>query len=471
MKFIKTRNSLMAALVLLVGTVFALNASTLGQSAEVTPIFNAFHDVQGQGDEADFVRVRKSGSTNAFGNSVNDACTDGQEVSIQVYIHNSASQDYNGTNFDGTAVAKDTRLSITKSGSSITGVISASNAPSVSDSATVMCNGKPVAFDFKNDSAIISNDVQSNVVLKNEIFSSNGTPIGYQGQNGIFPACWKYVSIVYAKVVIRVPEEPVVVKQCLLADPKRITRTKYDLTASATVENTTVSSYTFTVKNASGAVVDTKVFNTNALSQTYNFEQNTPGTYTVKAVVMTADGQAEGDCQKTVTVEEEPKTPAYSCDFFALSFVDRKANVSFKPVAVNGATFKDAVIKYNADGNTKYSITTNTLNSEGKIVSSYTFASTDKNVEAVATVRFNVPEGNSTTVKEVTCREAKVLGTTTPMCTVKGKENMPANSKDCKVTPAKKLPDTGAGNIAGLMAIITVAGAFAHRQLTLKRNR
>lgn len=106
MKFIKTRNSLMAALVLLVGTVFALNASTLGQSTEVTPIFNAFHDTATQGDEADFVRVRNSGSTNAFGNSVNDACTDGQEVSIQVYIHNSASQDYNGTNYDGTAVAK-----------------------------------------------------------------------------------------------------------------------------------------------------------------------------------------------------------------------------------------------------------------------------------------------------------------------------------------------------------------------------
>jgi len=254
-------------------------------------------------------------------------------------------------------------------------------------------------------------------------------------------------------VKVTIKEEPVVAKQCVLADPRRITRNKYEITANATVQNTTVQSYTFTVKNSANAVVDTKVFNTSALSQVYNFEQATPGTYTVSAVIMTADGQAEGECVKTITVEEEPKTPAYSCDMFTLSFVDRKANVSFKPVALNGATFKDAVIKYNADGGNRETVTTNAVNAEGKVVSSYTFASTAKNVEAVATVRFNVPDNGKVVVKDVQCRDSKVLGA------------------KVVTTPPTTLPKTGAGSVAGLMALVTVAGAIAHRQFTLKRNR
>lgn len=142
---------------------------------------------------------------------------------------------------------------------------------------------------------------------------------------------------------------------------------------------------------------------------------------------------------------------------FTLSFVDRKANVSFKPVALNGATFKDAVIKYNADGKTVETVTTNALNTDGKVTSSYTFAKEAKNVEAVATVRFNVPENGKTVVKDVLCRESKVLGVKTPPTVVKPKPTT--------------LPKTGAGDIAGLLAVVTVAGAFAHRQYTLKRNR
>lgn len=448
----KFKNIILASAIATLGVLFA--ATSIGSSApsDTIPEFNALDGVVGGvGDESDFVRVRKTGTQDPFINSVDTACEDGDEVSIQVYIHNSSNNNANGANLDGPVVARDTRLSLTNGGDTVDGRISASNAASVMDSAIVTCNGQEVDFDFVSGSAVIKTAVQDYVALSDNVFTSAGTPIGYAGQDGTFPACYEYRAWVYAKVVIKKKEEPVVKKQCVLADPKRITRNKYEITANAVVQNTTVQSYTFTTKNASGAVVDTKVFNTTALSQTYNFEQATPGTYTVSAVIMTANGQAEGECVKTVKVEEEPKTPAYSCDMFTLSFVDRKANVSFKPVALNGATFKDASIKYNADGKTVETVTTNALNSEGKVVSSYTFASTAKNVEAVATVRFNVPEAGKVVVKDVLCRESKVLGVTT--------------------TPPTTLPKTGAGSVAGLMALVTVAGAIAHRQLTLKRNR
>ena len=457
----KFKNIILVSAIATLGVLFTATSISSSAPSDTFPEFNALDNVVGGvEDESDFVRVRKTGTQDPFINSVDTACEDGDEVSIQVYIHNSSNNNANGENLDGPVVATGTRLALTNGGDTVDGRISASNAASVMDSAIVTCNGEQVDFDFVSGSAVIKTAVQDYIALSDDVFTSGGTPIGYDNlkdvnktQSGIFPACYEYRAWVYAKVVIKKVEEPVVAKQCVLADPKRITRNKYEITANATVQNTTVQSYTFTTKNASGAVVDTKVFNTSNLSQTYNFEQATPGTYTVSAVIMTANGQAEGECVKTVKVEEEPKTPAYSCDMFTLSFVDRKANVSFKPVALNGATFKDAVIKYNADGKTVETVTTNSLNSDGKVVSSYTFASSAKNVEAVATVRFNVPENGKTVVKDVQCRESKVLGV-----------------KTTTTTPTT-LPKTGAGSVAGLMALVTVAGAAAHRHLTLKRNR
>ncbi|MBP6962120.1 hypothetical protein KBB49_01135 [Candidatus Saccharibacteria bacterium] len=465
-KFISASASLLTlAIALTLGLASGANARTQynpnGTSTSTTPVFNEFYDVpNGVGDEADFVRVKPAAGGNAdYVNTLNDACTQGSKFTVRTYVHNGADPNFNiGT---ATAIAHNTvvamnvnSFNVNKKDFVFTSSVSASNAASVTDNATLKCaNG------------VVLKLVPSSVKTYSKTLGFQGAPdssvngtlkIGSRTQgSGDVYACWDdRVTITY-EVVVEVPEKPVVVKQCTLADPKRITRNKFEITANATVQNTTVQSYTFTVKNAANAVVDTKVFNTTALSQTYNFEQATPGTYTVNAVIMTADGKADGECVKTVKVEEEPKTPAYSCDMFTLSFVDRKANVSFKPVALNGATFKDATIKYNADDKTKETVTTNALNSEGKVVSSYTFATDAKNVEAVATVRFNVPEGNTTVVKDVLCKDAKVLGVKTP----------PTPEKP------KTLPATGAGSIVGLMALVTVAGAAMHRQLTLKRNR
>jgi hypothetical protein len=448
MKFLTLKNFIAATILVAIAALFVLSTSTFGAD-EIKPSFNAFTNVQGQGDERDFVRVRNPGTNQPFANSVNNACDDGQEVSIQVYIHNSASQGYNGPNLDGPTVAKDTKLSLTKSGKNINGEITASNAATVNDSAQVTCNGEVVDFEFIPGSGLQTNS-QGNVPLSNNLFTPEGTLVGFSGANGIIPACWEYVTVVYAKVVIKKPEEPVVKKECVIADVKKLTRTRYQITANAEVQNATVTSYVFTTKNSAGTVVDSQTFNTSALSQSYEVEQTEPGTYKVQTVINTNKGQADGTCETEFTVKPESKNPEYSCDMFKLTLKDRTATVSFTPNASNGAEFKDATVKFDADGKTIETTTTNKV-VDGKVTASYTYPAGSTNIQTNATVRFTVTNGDKVEVKEVKCSDKAVLGTTTP-------------------TPPTTLPDTGAGSmIAGIFVAIAALGTFAHRKFTLNR--
>ena len=96
-----------------------------------------------------------------------------------------------------------------------------------------------------------------------------------------------------ANVVVPKECKPVVKYTCDNLAIQTLSRTQYRFTTNYTVENATFKSVTYTVRNASGAVVDTKTATTN----TYNYTQTTAGKYTVQAAVtFTVDGQ-----DKTVT--------------------------------------------------------------------------------------------------------------------------------------------------------------------------
>jgi hypothetical protein len=321
----------------------------------------------------------------------------------------------------------------------------------VSDTANITCGSSDVKVEYQSIEQFYKYDptATQGYALTGDITSNQGALIGFNG--GVVPGCWEYRAIILVKVkIVKKPVEPVVKKECVIADVKKLTRTRYQVTANAKVENATVSNYVFTTKNSSGSVVDTKTFTTNALSQAYEVEQTTPGTYTVKAVINTNKGVADGVCETTFKVDEVPTTPTYSCDMFTFTFVDRKATVSFVPNASNGATFKDATIVYYADGSEKNTVTTNAL-TDGKVVSTYTYDANAKNVQAKATVRFNIGSGKNMVTKEVKCEGKAVLGATTP-------------------PPTTTIPDTGAGStMAIIFAITAAAGTFLHRKFTLNR--
>lgn len=201
--------------VLLATLAIALIGGVAKVSAEDNshrPYFNYYKNVTNVGDESDFVRVSQVGA-NSYSNNV-EACTDGQEVTVRVYIHNGASQDFNGPNLDGTSVTVNEKLAISVAKSTnpgtITGTITADNAVNsgISDSATVTCNGQVMDLTYVPGSAAIKNTVQNYVGLSDDVFKG-GTPIGYAGQDGKQPACWDYVTYVFAKV--KVTKKPVVI--------------------------------------------------------------------------------------------------------------------------------------------------------------------------------------------------------------------------------------------------------------------
>ena len=195
--------------ILLIGNVASISAAT------PKPHFNYYNDVPNVGSEADFVRVSQVGANN-YSNNV-EACTNGQEVTVRVYIHNGSEPEFNGTNNDGPGVAKNTRLAIdvakTTNPGTITGKITSSNAAngSISDTATVTCNGKLMDLAYVPESAVIKSAAQNYVGLSDNVFAADGTPIGYSGQDGQFPGCWEYVTYVFAKVKVTEREEPPVV--------------------------------------------------------------------------------------------------------------------------------------------------------------------------------------------------------------------------------------------------------------------
>ena len=90
----------------------------------------------------------------------------------------------------------------------------------------------------------------------------------------------------------------------------KLSRTKFEFTATASATNAAISAYVFTAKDASGNVVNTQTVATSATSAKYVFEQSKAGAYTVSVVVKTDKGDAPvNGCTRSVTVEAEPVTP------------------------------------------------------------------------------------------------------------------------------------------------------------------
>jgi uncharacterized repeat protein (TIGR01451 family) len=140
----------------------------------------------------------------------------------------------------------------------------------------------------------------------------------------------------------------------------------------------------------------------------------------------------------------QPNQPKYSCDLLDITKgSDRKVTISkFTTTAQNGATFKDAVINW---GDNTAPLTTNTV-----VGQNHTYAK-DGTYTVSATARFEV-NGQIVTASSADC--AKSVSFTTPPT--------PPTPPVTPTTPSE-LPNTGAGDVLGIFAAVTIAGAVAHR--------
>ncbi len=117
-----------------------------------------------------------------------------------------------------------------------------------------------------------------------------------------------------ATVIVDRECKPPVKYKCESLKIDTIDRTNFKFTTNYSVENATFKSVTYTIRNANGTVVSTQT----STSNTLNYTQGTPGTYSVQAVVtVTVDGQdkvAPGDCKGTFKVPEVPPTKITVCE-------------------------------------------------------------------------------------------------------------------------------------------------------------
>ncbi|MBI2007992.1 hypothetical protein HYS85_02025 [Candidatus Saccharibacteria bacterium] len=269
--------------------------------------FNSITDNPVWGDERFLVKARDvNAGTNTYSTKMSVA--DNQELLVAVYFHNNAAANLN-------LVAKNTKVRVdlpsgTASNQELKAFISADNATPQSVFSTMdLTNANPFTLQYVSGSAQLKTNFVTTTL--SDTIVKDGALVGTNGPDGKVPGCGEFSGYATFRVKVKVEkEQPQSKFACEALDVNKVSRTRFDFTAHASVTNATVQSYVFTAKDASGNVVDTQTVTTSALSANYIFNQEKTGTYTVSVVVKTNKGDAPvGSCVKQVTVEAQPVTP------------------------------------------------------------------------------------------------------------------------------------------------------------------
>lgn len=441
------------------------------------PVFNTYTNVpNGVANEADFVRIRPStgdptdngtnGAKNMlYINKLAVPCAVGAKYDVRTYIHNGADADFNN-NGTGSAVAKGVKLTMTaplgQNGTTFkfSSTISASNAASVSDDATLLCDNNVRLKLIPQTVKIYTKTLGYNTLADSAANGTTSIGSNVLGSGDVW-GCWdSRVIVVYAVEVIEA-EKPV--SSCDLLKVALIGERKYRYSVDATATNSLViDEYQFDFGDGTPILKST--------SKTVEHTYTKAGTFNVAVSVwMSLNGDkikgGVATSDKCKAVINEPDTPIYTCDSFILTFVkDRTYKYEVKATAKGGATIKGYEYDF-ADGSAVLST------DKASVEHSYT---KDGKFAPKVTVIVEV-NGETKRVSGENCMKSLTVDTKVPMCELPGKGHLPKNSPECKVagvtTTAKTLPATGAGSIAGIMAAVTAAGSVAHRRFTLRRNR
>jgi uncharacterized repeat protein (TIGR01451 family) len=276
--------------------------SKLAAAVAVLPVFavtaSAYAAGTGQIEQGDIYRVKDVTTNSAFADTITAACND--TVQFRVRIHNTGPNALTNVKVAATLNG----ASSTSHGSQVS--LSADNNLDnevVTASAGVNTSNNTTASFVSGSTQLLNN---SGSVLKNlpDGILSGGLNIGSVG-----PLTTDTEVVQFqAKLTCETP--PQVSFACTELDVTNIDRTHFDFTAKGSVQNATITGYTFTTKNANGNVIDT--FNNTTSSTTsgvYHFNQET-GTYTVSVQLNTDHGNNSNDnCVKQITVAAIPTTP------------------------------------------------------------------------------------------------------------------------------------------------------------------
>lgn len=167
--------------------------------------FNSITDNAAVGDERNFVRIREAGTHNTYEDELE--VVPGKEYEVYIYYHNNAASNTNST---GYGIATDVRVasgypSIVNPGDR--GMVSAliywkyftpdddENAldGAVWDEAYVTTQFPDTVLRYKTGTAVIHNGGEMDgSVLSTDLFTQEGTHIGYNELAGVIPGCAEY---------------------------------------------------------------------------------------------------------------------------------------------------------------------------------------------------------------------------------------------------------------------------------------
>ena len=478
--------------------------------------FNSITNNPNEGDERAFFEVKDAANTQMNGFSGKAEVKDGQELLLRVYVHNNAADNLNGQNFDGKGVAKNTKVRIhlptdTAPALRANAYISADNAQpkEVADSIDFMdLSGGNFKVEYIPGSAIqYTNAVPKGIKLNDSIVTT-GAPIGYSAADGIVPGCFQYSSIVTIKVKVKAPsysiQKSVRLEGQTSADWKESVKAEAGKNVEWRIEFKNIGStelkqvkvvdqvpkglsvvpdsvklyngnypsgYTFpnSAIQANGSQVNVNIGNYNpGINAFVLFKTTVPAKDKIDCGVTTkfdnlAYATPEGfgavndgasvsvDGEKCKEKPEEPK-PVYSCDLVTLEQLGgRKVKATVKATAKDGAKIKNYVYDF-GDGSDK--LVTDKTSAE------HTYTKDGSFVTRVA-VNMTV-DGKDKLVESDKCAAP-----------IKFVENKPVTPVT-PVTPTnpvvKELPNTGPGDIAGIFASVTIAGAMAHRMVSARKE-
>jgi uncharacterized repeat protein (TIGR01451 family) len=461
------------------------------------PRFNSYINTDVYGDERAFVDAKECTVTgDACYNQSPGAYKDqqpvqvGKEYIVRAYVHNIANPSINDDPnkgpgvFDGIGVAQNTKIRFelpegVANGFTAQARISADNAIPQTVYDTVDLRNDNQAFDveFVPGSARIYNSAHQNgLALPDGIMSASGTLIGHDAMDGVFPGCFDFASFVVIRVRVNAPALEIN-KRVSKVDMPKLTDSSETITAN---RGETIS-WRIDYKNSGSAVIDnitirdqlpaglelvpgsiklTSAAGTETLQDSAlgsggvdvgDYFPNGNGVIRFRTKIVTPDNVCElrnvafgravnvperSDDAKVVIADCVPTVVTFRCDLLTVNkIVDRKYGFSVKYTAQNGAQFKS--VTYNFGDNTT-PLTTDKTSVEHTYTNAGSYATK-------ATVTFTV-NGQDASVTSAEC----------------------AKTINVDVTPTN-LPSTGPGDVIGIFASVTVAGAVAHRYILSRR--
>lgn len=486
--------------------------------------FNSITDATNYGDERNFVRISKDNQT--YSDDITVA--NGQEYYVRIYVHNNAAS--NLKLVAENVVAKLNVPTQMADRIQVDGYVNSSNAQptSVWDQAVFHgANGTPFKLSYVAGSAYYKN-AKGQFTLSDSIVG-NGAKLGYTSMDGKIPGCFEYSGVVYLKVKAQTAD---------FAISKTVRKAgSGSFSENVTVNPGDKVDYQLYFKNT-GGLNQTTVSIKDMLPAGMTYVAGSTWVHDAKGTRQVADGIAQGGMSMgsylangdvyvkftaqaaandklekcgvntlvntmsattaesgtktdtaTVTVTKECTTPvkveACNLDTKKIETVDESKidNVHYtrdlskcaeQPKEITVCRLADkkypVTIKESEFDSSKYSKNPEDCK-ETPVVKDITVCRLEDKKYPV-TIKETEFDSSKYSKNPADCKEAPVE---TPKCEVPGKENLPADSPECKETPATpetpttptvpvELPHTGIAdsflNVMGLGSLVGMTAAY-----------